>query len=90
MEDCTKLVLYGQSSFKFVRSLLENHVENIMKVGGSEQAQMYQARIEPLGSYSVELQNLESANLVATTQLVLGKLRAEQARLREEAERKIA
>ena len=30
---CTELVLFEQSSFEFVRSLLENHIENIEKSG---------------------------------------------------------
>jgi len=29
MKYCTKLVLIGQSSFEFARSLLENQIENI-------------------------------------------------------------
>jgi len=57
MEYCTELVLFGQSFFEFVRSLLENHIENIQKVEGSEQAKVYQARMEQLGSYSVDLRS---------------------------------
>ena len=37
----------------------------------------------------MDSRNLESANLVTTAQLVLSSLRAEHARLREEAEKKI-
>ena len=43
---CTDLVLTGQSSFDFVWSLLDNHAENIKKVGGTERAIEYQARVE--------------------------------------------
>jgi len=37
---CTKLVLSRCTPFKFVRSLLENHVENIQKVGGFDRVKV--------------------------------------------------
>jgi len=51
---------------------------------------MYQACVEQLELYSVDLCNLENANLVTTAQLMLSNLRVEQARLHEKAEKKIA
>ena len=36
MTYCTELVLSRRTSFEFVRPLLENHVENIQKVRGSD------------------------------------------------------
>ena len=85
-----ELVLSGHTSFEFGRSLLKNYIENIRKVRGSERAKVYQARMEQLGSYSLDLQNLESTNLVIAAHLVLGNLRAEQEHLHEEAEKEIA
>ena len=41
MAYCTELVLSERTSFEFVRPLLENHVENIQKVGGSDRAKVY-------------------------------------------------
>jgi len=36
MKYCTELVLSRRNSFKFMQSLLKNHVENIRKVRGSD------------------------------------------------------
>ena len=55
MKYCTELVLSGWSSFEFVQSLLENYIKNIRKVGSSGRAKVYQARMEQLGPYSVDL-----------------------------------
>ena len=51
---------------------------------------MHQARVQQLGSYLVDLQHLESANLVDTAQLVLRNLCAKQERSLEEVEKEIA
>ena len=76
MKYCNELVFSGRNSFKFVQSLLENHVENIRKVWGSDRAKVYQVRMEQLLSYLVDLLSLESAKLVDTTQLVLDDIHA--------------
>jgi len=36
---CIELVLSGRSPFEFVRSLLENQIENIRQTGGSDRGQ---------------------------------------------------
>ena len=90
MKYYTKLVRSRWSFFEFMRSLLENHIENIRKVGGSDRAKVYQACMEQLGSYSVDLWNIENANLVNAAQLVLSNLRAEHEYLYEEAEKRLA
>jgi len=87
---CTGLVFSGRNPFELMRPLLVNHVENIWKVRGSNQTKVYQARVEQLGSYVVDLRNLEGASLVKTAQLILSKLRAEQQLLFEEAKKEIA
>ena len=61
MTYCTKLVLSGRTHFEFMHPLLENHVENIQKIGSYNRAKVYQARVEPLGSYAVDLRNLKGA-----------------------------
>jgi len=48
---------------------------------------VYKTRADQLGSYSVDLRNIESANLVATAQLVLNKFCTKQERLHEEVEK---
>ena len=78
MTYCTDLILSRRTPFEFVWPLLENHIENIRKIGGSDRAKLYQARVELLGSYAADLHNLKGASLVETIQLVLSKLRVEQ------------
>lgn len=43
MERCIGLALSGGQSFVFLRPILENNVENIRRVGGSERAKAYEA-----------------------------------------------
>ena len=81
MEYCTDLVLTGQSSFDFVRSLLDNHVQNIKKVGRVERAMEYQAHAKQMRQCLADLHNLENANVTDTAQLILANMRAEQSRL---------
>ena len=86
----TNLVFSGRTPFEFMQPLLENHVENIQKIRGSDRAKVYQERVKQLGSYTANLQNLKGASLVETAQLFLSKLCAEQKHLFEEAEKEIA
>ena len=69
-----------------MRSVLENNIENIRKVGSSNLAKVYQVRVDQLGSYSVDLQNLEGASPVDVAQFVLSNLHAKQERLCKEAD----
>ena len=59
MKYCIELVLSWQSPFEFVRSLIENQIENIKQTGGSDRAITYQALVEQLGIYSKDIRNLE-------------------------------
>jgi len=45
MKYSTKLVFFGHSCFEFVQLLLENHIENIRKVGGFDRDKVNQACI---------------------------------------------
>lgn len=63
IEYCTDLVLTGQRFFDFVRSLLDNHVENIKKVGGAERAADYQARVKQLEQCLADLHDFENASV---------------------------
>jgi len=64
MKYCIELVLSGRSPFEFVRSLIENQIENIKQTGGSDQAKVYQVLVEQLGTYSKDLRNLERVRLL--------------------------
>ena len=46
MEYCTELALSGRSSFEFVRTLLNNQVENIRQTGGFDRAGVHQVLVE--------------------------------------------
>ena len=50
MKYCIELVLSGRNLFEFVRSLLENQIENIKQTGDSDCAIAYQAPVEQLGN----------------------------------------
>jgi len=63
MEFCIDLVLIGQSFFDLVRSLLDYHVENIKKVGGTERAAEYQARVKQLEQCLADLHDFENASV---------------------------
>jgi len=63
MEFCIDLVLTGQSFFDLVQSLLDNHVENIKKVGGTERAAEYQARVKQLEQCLADLHDFENASV---------------------------
>jgi len=78
MRYCIELLLFRQSPFEFMRSLLENQIENIRQTGGSDRAIVYQALVEQLGTYSEDLKNLERANPVADAQRVSGNIRIGQ------------
>jgi len=41
MKSCIELVLFGPSSFELTRTLLENQIENICQIEGSEQAKAH-------------------------------------------------
>ena len=81
MEYCTNLVFTGQSSFDFVWSLLDNHVENIKKVGGTERAIEYQTHVRRLGQCLADLHDFENAIVTSAAQLVLINMRVEQSHL---------
>jgi len=66
------------SSFEFVRSLLENQIENIKQTGGSDHVIMYQALNEQLGTNSKDLKNLERVSPLADTQRVAEDFRINQ------------
>ena len=63
MKYCIELVLTRRCFFEFVRSLLENQIENIQQTGGSGRAKGYQVLVEQLRMYLKDLRNLESINL---------------------------
>ena len=67
----------GRAPLSSCNSAREPHWK-IRKVEGFDRAKVYQARMDHLGAYSLDLQNLKCANLVDAAQLVLGNLRAEQ------------
>jgi len=81
MRYCIKLILSGWISFEFVRSHLENQVENIRQTRDFDRMTVYQALFEKLGTYSKDLKNLERANLVVDAQWV-----SEDLRIRQEQE----
>ena len=43
---CIELVLSGRSTFEFVRSLLENQIENIKQTRRFDQAKVYQVLVD--------------------------------------------
>ena len=43
MECCVELALSGGQSFAFLRPILDNYMENIKRVGGTERAKVYEA-----------------------------------------------
>ena len=81
MRYCIKLILSGWISFEFVRSHLENQVENIRQTRDFDRMTVYQALFEKLGTYSKDLKNLERANLVVDAQWV-----SEDLHIRQEQE----
>ena len=90
MRYCIKLILSRWSSFKFVRSLLENQVENIRQTGGPDRAAVHQALIEQLGTYSKDLRNLERANPIADAQQASEDIRIKKEQKRKGVEARIA
>jgi len=57
---------------------------------GSDRAKAYQVLVEQLGTYSKDLRNLESANLVNDAQRVVSNLRTTQEHDRKEVKEQIA
>ena len=90
MKYCIKFVLFGRSLFKFVRSLLENKIENIRQTGGSGRAIVYRALVELLGTCSRDLKSLERANQVVDAQRVSKDLCIKQEQEQREIEERIA
>jgi len=90
MKYCIKLVLSRRSVFKFVRSLLENQIENIRQTRGSNCVIVYQALVELLGTYWRDHRNLKRDNLVADAQRVSKDLYIKQEQERREIEERIA
>jgi len=80
---CSELVLFGRSFFEFIRTLLENQVENIKQMGGSDCARVHQVLVEQLGLYSKELRR-ELARLL----MLKGCLRI-SAPIRNESDRRL-
>ena len=60
-----------------MQSLLENQVENIRQIGGSDRVAVY-TLVEQLGTYSKDLRNLEKANLIVDAQWVSEDIRIRQ------------
>ena len=89
MRYCIELIFFGWSPFEFVRSLLENQVENIRQTGGFDHEAVYQALVEQLGIYSNDLKNLERANPAADAQRTSDDLRIKQEQEQKEIEEQI-
>ena len=75
MKYSIELVLSGRSPFEFLRSLLENQIENIRQAGGFDHATVYPVLVEQLDTYSKGLRNLYRVSLVADAQWVSKDLR---------------
>jgi hypothetical protein len=90
LKTCVELILSGRRSFDFVRPLLENHIANIKSVAGMDRASPHMARLVRLEQLSVDMCNLNSADVLSVAQAAVPLMRAEQIRLQEEVSKRIA
>ena len=90
MKYCTELLLSGRNSFEFAQTLLENQVENIRQIGGSDRTKTHHVLVEQLRMYSKDLRHLKSANPISKAQQVLNSLRTTQEQERKEVKEQIA
>jgi len=88
MDRCAGLALSSGRHISFLRSILENNVENIRKVGGEERAEPFAARVIQFGQELDDLRRLESTNIEGILGLALTSMRLDMTRLLDEIKKK--
>jgi len=89
MSTCANLIMSGERSFDFVKNLLENQIDQIELIGGSERGQIYRAKLEKLRDWSAALYSHMHADVIELSRMAYEKMLADKNSALEKLRRKV-